>query len=68
MAVFKRAICIFEMILMAVGLVMEMAVYAETINFITQTRPCNILQYFKAVKILIFRSTNIIFFLFFLKT
>ena len=32
MAVFKRAICIFGMILMAVGLVMEMAVYAETIN------------------------------------
>ena len=37
-------------------------------GYITQTRPCNIQQYFTAVKILIFRRSFLIFFLFLLKT
>ena len=35
---------------------------------ITQTCPCNILQYFMAVKMIIFRRKFLIFFLFLLKT
>ena len=36
--------------------------------FITKTRPCNIQQYFTAVKMFIFRRNFLIFFLFLLKT
>ena len=38
------------------------------INVFTQTRPCNIQQYFTAVKMFIIRLTFLIFFLFLLKT
>ena len=44
----------------------------QTTNYdkrlITQTCPCNILQYFTAVKMIIFRYLFLIFFLFLLKT
>ena len=33
-------------------------------HFITKTRPCNILQFFKAIKLIIFRSKIVIFFMF----
>ena len=42
-------------------------IFSDSHN-ITQTRPCNIQQYFTAVKMLIFRWFFKIFFLFLLKT